>query len=176
MSFHYDPDLDDIFFFCQDTLANDDALPHYIWLQKGSEDITHTDIQQCFEPSLWPWPWTQQRSFHKTLWFVMMYHQAEFGNQWIRSSKEVTETVTWALWPWPWRQQPIFFHDAMDYNDISPYQVWLWKAQWFRTYHPDKYWLKLWMFAVTLTVNTAVQYYMAYDDLPSNLVWLQKNH
>ena len=120
----------------------------------SSEYTTHTDIQQRFEPSLWPWPWTQQRSR-----FMMMYHQAEFGSQWIRSSKEVTETdmspVIVAL-----KTATHFFpHDTMDYNDISPYQVWLWKAQWFRTYHPDKYWLKLWMFAVTLTVNTGIQYY-----------------
>ena len=77
----------------------------------------------------------------------------------------------------------MFTQDTVAYNDVSQYWVWLQKVQRF----------KCLTLAVTLTLNTAIQYFQrticfvfcffvfvvlffAYGDLSSNRVWLQKTH
>ena len=54
---------------------------------------------------------------------------------------------------------PIILHDIPSHNDHHAYQIWLQKITWFRRYRPDKHSLTVWTFAVTLTLNTALQFY-----------------
>ena len=76
---------------------------------RGSEDIVRRNSHEHFEPSMWPWPWTQQSHlFHMTLRLMMLYYQTKFGCK-RTSSLEATEIVTFwlyklSLWPWHWTQ------------------------------------------------------------------------
>ena len=54
--------------------------------------------------------------------------------------------------------KPIFSQDTLAYNDASSYQGWLQKVQTFRRYCLAKHSLTFWTFAVTLTLNTAIQF------------------
>ena len=71
--------------------------------------------------------------------------------------------------------KPIFPHDIPAYNDASLCQVWLQNVLWFRRYHPDKHSLTFWSFTMTLTMNTAIPFFLTLADtnVPSIQVWLQ---
>ena len=51
----------------------------------------------------------------------------------------------------------LFLSDAQAYDDASSFQVCLQKVQPFRRYYPNEHSLKCSSFAVTLTLNTAIQ-------------------
>ena len=52
----------------------------------------------------------------------------------------------------------IFLHDIPSHDDASSYQVSLQKVQRFRRYPQDKHSLTFWTLAVTLTLNTGIQF------------------
>ena len=53
--------------------------------------------------------------------------------------------------------KPIFLEDSLAHGDALPYRVWQYKVQHFRRQHLDKQSLTFCNFAVTLTLNTAIQ-------------------
>ena len=54
--------------------------------------------------------------------------------------------------------KPIVLEDSLAHADARPYQVWQYKVQHFRRQHLDKQSLTFCNFAVTLTLNTAIQF------------------
>ena len=54
--------------------------------------------------------------------------------------------------------KPLFFEDRLAHADALLYQVWQYKYQQFRRQHLDKQSLTFCYFAVTLTLNTAIQF------------------
>ena len=105
---------------------------------------------------------TATQYFHWTFWFMMIYHQTRFGWKRIISSEDVVKTVAFwlytSLWPWPWRQQPNCFawHGCLWWRITITSLVQ--KIEQFRKHNPNKQ-LKFWTFAVSLTLNTAIQYF-----------------
>ena len=78
---------------------------------------------------------------------MMMYHPIKGGCEKISSSGDMIETVRLDYMsphydPELEDSKPIFLHDTLAYNDVSPYHVQLQKVQQSRRYHPDEHSLK----------------------------------
>ena len=100
------------------------------------------------------------QSLHKTLQLMTMYQSIKLACKRISSSVEShiliytspncdldLEVST-----------SIFLHDTLAHDDASQYQVWSQKVQWFRRYYLDKPSSTFRNSAVTLALNTAIQF------------------
>ena len=119
MSLHCEHDHEDS---NPDTLVYDDASPYHIWIQRfcGSEDITRTNINWNFEPSLWldlqhsnpnifPGHFQLQWSLIK----LRFAAKASFAQKIKKSYSDYIHKTR--QWRWPWRQQPIIFFCMADW-------------------------------------------------------------
>jgi len=91
--------------FLNDTLADDDESPYYIW---PIRDIVRENIHWSSEPSLWPWPWIQQSNLftrHSSLWTCTVKLSRSPKNQQFRTYSH--DFIIWTqiqlLWSWPRR-------------------------------------------------------------------------
>ena len=94
---------------------------------------------------------------------LTIYFPVKCGCRKISSSADMVETVTSDYMshdcdPELEDSKPIFLQDTLTYDDASPYQVWLQKAQQLRRYCPDESSLKTWTFPVTLTRTIKEQF------------------
>ena len=74
----------------------------------------------------------------------MMYHPIKFGYKKINSSADIVETVMYDQMsphcdPELEDSKPVFLHDTLAHDVVSPYQAWLQKIQQLRRYHPDEH-------------------------------------
>ena len=128
----------------------------------GSDDICQTNIHRHFEPPLWPWPWTQQSNFltrYSSLWWQtikLSLVAKRSAVQKIQQKQSYSDHTS--LYHDLEVSTPIFVHDTHAHGDASKQQNCSQKAQWFRIYSLNKHSLTFWTFAVTLTLNTAIQF------------------
>ena len=80
----------------------------------------------------------------------MMYQPITFSCKKISSSVDMIETVILDYMSPHYDPEleledskPIFLHDTLAHDNVSPYQVWLQKVQQLRRYCPDEHSLKL---------------------------------
>ena len=121
--------------FLNDTLADDDASPYWVW---PIRDIVQANIHWSSEPSLWPWPCIQQSNLftrHSSLWTCTV--KLSWSPQKISSSEHIIEIV---IFDWMNRnsvtvtltlriETHFFAYDALAYNYVSPYRLWLQMVQ-----------------------------------------------
>ena len=132
---YYDLDLEDRNpFFAHDTLAYNDVLPYWIWLQMVQRFISSKlTLTETFNLDL---EHSNPIFSLDTSLLMMIYHQIEFGCKrliGLELIKDIVQTTIFQLykpilWPWPWRENPIFLHDIPSHHGAPQSQVWLQKV------------------------------------------------
>ena len=131
---------------------------------RDSEDISRTNIDWHFEPSLWPWPWTQQSNFltrYSSLWWYTISLSLVAKRSAVQKIQPKLSYFDNASSCYDLDLEvstQIFQQDTQAHDNASSHQVWSQKVQRFGRYRQDKHSITIWTFAVTLTLNTAIQY------------------